>query len=157
MVRYLSCAYLVAILAPPTSAQSATSSSRHILPLLGLRVGPPIRAAFYAGVALVHQPRPDQPDRGSSGPAIVFEAGSAGGQVSLGHSMGSGFGAARYQLTLLRTWGDPQWVARDQTYLGGEIRVMPLFIGVGLGLFGRVRGTVRGDGHLAVVTLVAGF
>ena len=134
-------------------AQYPVDSAAHLRPVLGFRVGPPLRAAFNVGLA---RARSVGPHGDYTGNAIIVELGSGGGQLSLARVAGSAFGAGRIQLSVLRTWKDPQWVAPQQTYVGLEARMM-IGVGVGLGLFGRVEGTTRGDGYLAVVNLVAGI
>jgi hypothetical protein len=156
MHRHALLIFLFVVIAAPAAAQDSLTDSpqpRALRPVLGLRVGPPLRAAFNLGLALGHY---EGPHGAYVGTAVIAEAGSGGGQLSLARVAGSPFGSGRLQLSVLRTWDNPQWVAPGQTYVGVEARMM-VGIGVGIGLFGRVAGTTRGDGRLIVINLVAGI
>ena len=153
MSPYTLLACFLTLIALPVCAQDSVPPPRSVRPVVGLRVGPPLRAAFNLGLALGHY---EGAEGAFLGTGVVVEAGSGGGEVSLARIAGSPFGSGRLQVSILHTWDDPQWVAPGQTYVGVEARLM-MGIGVGIGLFGRVRGTTRGDGHLAVINLVAGI
>ena len=153
MCRSLVLVCLLTGVAQPLGAQYPVDSAHHLRPILGLRVGPPLRSAYNVGLARV---RTTGAHGGYEGIGVIAEIGSGGGQLSVARVTGSVFGAGRLQLSVLRTWKDPQWVAPKQTYVGAELRMM-IGVGVGFGLFARVAGKTRGDGHLAVVNLVAGI
>ena len=151
MLRSIVLLCFLALASSAAYAQDSVANAHDYRPVLGLRVGPPLRAAFNIGLAHGHY-KPG----GFLGTAIILEAGSGGGQVSVARVAGSPFGSARVQLSALRTWGDPGSVAPRQTFLGLEARLM-FGVGIGLGFYGRISGTTRGDGHLVVVNLVAGI
>jgi len=142
---------LLALASAPASAQDSVPRAHDYRPVLGLRVGAPLRAAFNLGLA-----RGRYNQGAFVGTGVVLEAGSGGGQVSLARTAGSAFGSERIQVSLLRTWGDPQGVAPRQTFVGVEARLM-VGIGVGLGYFRRISGAMRGDGHVLAINLVGGI
>src|SRR5512135_599279 len=129
---------LLALTSRVAKAQDSLVSQYGLRPVLGLRVGPPLRAAFNLGLARARYKA--SPHGGYVGTAIIIEAGSGGGQVSLARVAGNGFSAGRIQLSVVRTWGEPQWVAPRQTFLGAEARLM-VGIGIGVGVFARISGT----------------
>jgi hypothetical protein len=56
--------------------------------------------------------------------------------------MGSGFGIA---VTGMRTWKDPINLKTNETFVGGEVWVWPVFFsGPRVGLFRKITGTTRG-------------
>ena len=117
MLRSLLPFCLFALISPPAGAQDSAASAHAYRPVLGLRVGPPLRAAFNIGLARGHYGR-----SGFVGTGIILEAGSGGGQLSLARTAGSSFSSARIQISALRTWGEPQSVAPRQTFIGVEAR-----------------------------------
>lgn len=79
---------------------------------------------------------------------VQFQAGSGGGKLSLGvggkahvdSDDFNGFAAAGLKLSLARTWGSPLGTEPGLTYLGPEIDLSAMHIGLTLGPLFRVAG-----------------
>lgn len=133
--------------AVPDSATHAPSGSM-LLPLGGIRYSTPLRFSGYIGIA------PATFDRHLTryGFALIAEVGTAGAQLSVGRGwLNAHMGLAyfRPQLSVMRTWGDPHAADPDETFVGMEVRLGGMLIGVGAGLFVRVS---DGDGNPLVLS-----
>jgi hypothetical protein len=133
----------------------ATGQRSITAPLLGVRIGHPLFVAAYFG--LVRGEAQPGVEGGFSGTAATAEVGAGGGELAVGRALVSPFGSIRYQATVLRTWGQTEGVQPKQTFVGAQVLIMPLHIGVGLGAYLRVTGTAPEEGHLVVINLVAGI
>ena len=129
----------VGLAAQTASAPTDSSSHPHLFPVLGWSVGSPQKVSLALGVGAENRPH----DR-LRGPIIVVEPGVSGGRLSAGYgrllnNLGSGFAVAA---AALRTWNSPWTLSPNQTYVGGEAVMWPLFyVGPRVGLFRQVTGT----------------
>jgi hypothetical protein len=126
----------------PARAQESrdTIPAIHVHHALGLRLGTPQRASVAIGAVFGSVwrggPHPRTPEI-----SLVVEPGLSAGRASLGlvtyGKVGSGFGISG---TVLRTWRD-SWVLPDnESYVGVEAWVWPLFhIGPRVGAFHGVK------------------
>jgi hypothetical protein len=145
-MRCLLSALTIAATSASLGAQSAGSPAAdssaphlHLFPVAGWSVGSPQKASLAVGFGVESQAH----DR-LHGPMIAVEPGLSAGRLSLGYvsllnNLGSGFGVAA---AALRTWDSPWTLSQNQTYVGGEALVWPLFfVGPRVGLFRQVTGT----------------
>ena len=115
-----------------------------MLPALGLRAGLPQKVSAALGIVAGKNFR----EKGHTEDlALYVEPGLGAGRASLAYingfgNMGSGFGIAG---SALRTWKDPINFKTNETFVGAEIWVWPLFFsGPRVGVFRKVTGTTRG-------------
>lgn len=110
----------------------------HVLPAFGIHVGTPQKASVALGVVLGEEWQRDGRDHARN-VALFAEPGLGAGRASLAYvdhgygTFGSGYGIGA---TVLRTWKDPWSVAKNTTFVGGELMLWPIvFIGPRIGLF----------------------
>jgi hypothetical protein len=127
-----------------SSCLDSVSGEWHVLPALGIRAGIPQKVSGAVGIVAGKNYR----ERGhTEDMAVYVEPGLAAGRASLAYingfgNMGSGFGIAA---TALRTWKDPINLKTNETYVGAELWVWPMFFsGPRVGLFRKVTGGTRG-------------
>lgn len=123
----------------PSCVDSVTGEW-HMLPALGLRGGIPQKVSAAVGIVAGKNYR----DNGHTEDlAIYVEPGLAAGRATIGYlssfgNMGSGFGIGA---TALRTWKDPLNLRTNETFIGGEAWVWPIFFtGPRVGLFRQITG-----------------
>jgi hypothetical protein len=109
------------------------------IPFVGVHVGGPAVGSLAIGPAVLTRPAGSHPPRTDQGLLFaVVEPGVEAGRVSAGFlpamgQMGSGVQA---RATILRKWKTP-----TQTFVGGELTLMPFFVmGPRIGVFNRIRG-----------------
>lgn len=126
------------------SCVDSVSGEWHTLPALGFRAGVPQKASAAIGFITGKNFK----ERGHTEDLAVYvEPGLSAGRASIGYingfgNMGSGFGIAG---TAMRTWKDPVNLKTNETYVGGELWVWPMFFtGPRVGIFHRVTGLNRG-------------
>ncbi|HET9423949.1 MAG TPA: hypothetical protein VFO55_01150 [Gemmatimonadaceae bacterium] len=126
------------------SCVDSVSGEWHMLPALGLRAGIPQKVSAAIGIVAGKNYR----EKGhTEDMALYIEPGLSAGRASLGYisgfgNMGSGFGVAA---TAMRTWKDPINLKTNETFIGGEAWVWPLFFsGPRVGVFRKITGTTRG-------------
>lgn len=126
------------------SCVDSVSGQWHMLPALGLRAGIPQKVSGAIGLVTGKNYR----DRGhTEDVALYVEPGLGAGRASIGYisgfgNMGSGYGVAG---TVMRTWKDPINLKTNETYVGAEAWVWPIFFsGPRVGVFRRVTGLRRG-------------
>lgn len=149
MIRLLARSLVVGVaLAMPAVSHAQrgedTIPRTHILPALGVHVGTPQKASIALGVVLGEDWQKDGRDHARN-VALFVEPGLGAGRASLAYvdhgygQFGSGFGVAA---TVIRTWKDPWTVAKNQTFVGGELILWPIvFVGPRIGLFRNVTTT----------------
>ncbi|HET7460411.1 MAG TPA: hypothetical protein VFJ82_04150 [Longimicrobium sp.] len=118
----------------------------HVGLLVGIRAYGPMRHSGYVGA--IRAPHGDH-----LGYTAELEAGAGGVQLAAGRGA---TGTARLQVNVLRTWGDPMWVAPNQTFVGAELRI-GIVIGFGLVGYRRVQGDAPGDAWAGGLTGVVGI
>lgn len=109
--------------------------------LPGARFGPPLRAGVALGVAYG-----DRVGKSPfSGPMAVGEVGVGGWRGSLGYLVAGPLASGIEVLgSAMRTWGSPAQLRRNQTLVGGEVRMSYFLVNAGLGVF-RPAGGFRND------------
>jgi hypothetical protein len=126
------------------SCMDSVSGEWHMLPALGLRGGVPQKVSAAIGIVAGKNFK----EKGHTEDlALYVEPGLSAGRASIGYingfgNMGSGFGIAG---TAMRTWKDPINLKTNETFVGAEVWVWPLFFtGPRVGVFRKVTGTTRG-------------
>ena len=120
----------------------STRTKTHVFPALGLRAGVPQKASVGIGVVFGVDWRHGGTDY-SRDVAFCLEPGIGATRASVAYitgvgNIGSGFGVAA---TAMRTSARPWTFAGNNTYLGGEVLIWPVFLaGPRVGLFRRVSG-----------------
>jgi hypothetical protein len=149
--RLLAGALACAVIPTAASAQNrcpsctdSVSGQWHMLPGFGLRGGIPQKVSVALGIVAGKNFR----EKGRTQDITLYvEPGLSAGRASLGYinafgNAGSGFGFAA---TGMRTWKDPINLKTNETFVGGELWVWPVFFsGPRVGLFRKVTGTTRG-------------
>ena len=127
----------------PSCVDSVTGEW-HMLPAAGLRAGTPQKLSAALGIIAGKNYR----ERGHTEDATVYvEPGISAGRATLGYltgigNMGSGYG---FGASVMRTWKTPWLVRTNQTYVGGEVWLWPIFFtGPRIGLFREMTGTRHG-------------
>ena len=150
---------LAAILlsAIPAAAQEQDTVPRErrggVAPIAGVRLGWPQKVSAYVGIGIPQK----RFEHGYTGWAVTVEPGLGGGLVGVGHTTTGGIGMTwRGQAAVLRTWGDPWLVGPDQTYVGGDVRMMIAWFGFSVGGFVRVPEGENDPGALLTASLVIG-
>jgi hypothetical protein len=93
----------------------------------------------------------------SQGFSIGLDAGTGGGKILAGWGNQSGIGGGSFSLGLLRTWNRPERLARNQTFVGPEIRAYLSALGLGGGYYWRVSGPGNGSTHSVDISLAVWF
>lgn len=113
------------------------SAQWHAEVLPGLRFGPPLKAG--AAVAVAYGNRIAKSP--FAGPIAIGEVAFGGGRASVGLFWAAPFGSGIELLaSAIRTWGSPSQLEKNQTLLGGELRVAFFLVNVGGGAFRPVAG-----------------
>jgi hypothetical protein len=127
----------------PSCVDSVTGEW-HMLPAAGLRAGIPQKISAALGIVAGKNYR----EQGRTEDATVYvEPGVSAGRATVGYltgfgNMGAGLGVGA---TAMRTWKTPWLVHTNQTYVGGEAWLWPIFFsGPRVGLFREMTGTKHG-------------
>jgi hypothetical protein len=151
---------LIAILlsAIPAAAQQEDTVPRAeprggVAMIGGLRLGWPQKLSAYVGIGIPEK----RFEHGYTGWSVTVEPGLGGGLVGIGHTTTGGIGMTwRGQFAVMRTWGDPWMVGPDQTYAGGDVRMMIAWFGFSVGGFVRIPDADNEVGALLTASLVIG-
>ena len=154
------CRRLIALAALMLAAGSALAQRPDpkpqcgVLPLFGLHVGAPQKAALSAGFAVPHVCTSDQ----FTGPEFFAEAGLGGGKAGVGLiNFGAAGSAAQTRVAVLRTWRRPWHVGASQTFVGPEVRVTYLLLTFGAGYYWRTAGHLPGQTRFHAFSAGIGF
>jgi hypothetical protein len=122
----------------------AVTGEWHVHPALGLRGGIPQKVSAAIGLVAGRNFRENGHTKGV---AVYVEPGLGAGRATIGYlngfgNMGSAMGIGA---TALRTWKDPLNLRTNETFIGGEAWVWPIFFtGPRVGLFRQLTGTRHG-------------
>ena len=85
---------------------------------------------------------------------VDAEPGIGGGKVAVGYGRGMPLQNAMFaRAVALRMWGSPMRLARNQTFLGAELRIQMLMVDITVGAFQRLTGPVVGHEDAITGTL----
>jgi hypothetical protein len=155
--RFLVATAAVILWASPAAAQQDTvpeAPRRGGVEMIGgVRIGWPQKLSGYVGLGIPQK----RFEHGYTGWALTVEPGLGGGSIGIGHTTSGSLGiTARRQLVVLRTWGDPWLVGRDQTYVGLDVRILIAYVGFSVGGYVRVPEPDAGLGALLALGFVFG-
>jgi hypothetical protein len=122
--------------------------------LPGIHIG--VVERIDVGATLLFPTRVDSIHPGVFGWFLSAEPGFAGVKAAIGYGGLSPLFGAVLRTSVFQSWADER-IARNQTFVGAEVRLRFLLLGLGVGWFIRVRGTASGDGSFLTAQVIGNY